>query len=327
MKNKRYYLTEQHLSEFNRLSVKELICEDLRRVFNVQDNTQILQAVHNYYAKKLKIPAVEVVKTDDIDSFGSFEVVNTKYQEENVRIRIDDFLEWSEGVFSSLSTIIHETKHAHQAYLYEKFKICGQVPHSDFEKLILLFRLFYDKGCECDNFTYYANPEELDAFIFEFKQLNKLINRYVFIRNKELVLFRKEFIFKLLSQLKYNKEGINNPELKKILKNIKRNIYCALNGDFGKFVKNDVSKIIASGFDIKNAFNFMVKELNILHDEVLLDEINSRELGIDLKIQSHGFIDYNSRTISWYKNKNSKYHLFIENQFDFSEYDNLINSI
>lgn len=322
-----YYKTSGNVSPLDSLSFKELITIDLTKVFNRDDNTQVLQSIHNYYAKKLKIPTVRVIKTDDMDSFGTFEVVSSKDKEENVFIYIDDFLEWTHGVFSSISTIIHETKHAHQAYLYEKFKVQGCVPTSDFEKLLLLFRVFYDNGCGCDGLTYYSCPEELDAFIFEFKQINKLMTKYDFIQNKEMVLLRKEFVFKLLSQLKYNKEGLDNLQLRRTYKILKRNLYCALKGDYGKQVFQDVIKITANNFDLKRAFEFIVKELDLLHDEILLDNIQSKEMGINLNIQKNGFIDYSSKSIKWYNREKSNYHLFIDKEISFDKYEEFSNLI
>ena len=87
-------------------------------------------------------------------------------------IKIGKFLEYENGFYYSINVVLHETKHAHQAYIFHKFLQNGTIPSSSHVQLLLLVKVL--TSCNCiDDVFYCLNPEELDSYIYEIIPLLK----------------------------------------------------------------------------------------------------------------------------------------------------------
>ena len=288
----KYYKTKGVSSEFDSYSFSLLLKTYIRKVAGFKDLDGVFQALHNYYAKKLKIPSVQVECSEDLGYDGMFDVVAIKDSDENnVFIKIGKFLEYEAGLFYSINVVLHETKHAHQAYIYHKFLVNGVIPGSQHEKMLLLFKVLSNCG-DFENMFYCSSPEELDSYIFEINEMNEIFKRYEILNNESLRLFRNETIFKTLYMLEYNKEGVNNKFLKDTIKIIKRSVYKALHLEYGEETKRNVERIIKSGFDIDKSFNFIVDNLNRYCDEQISAHLLACSQGYNTRLSLNGNMIY-----------------------------------
>ena len=288
----KYYRTSGGFADTSYRSFSLVMQAYIRNVARLKDNDNVLQSLHNWYAKKLKIPAVKLECLEDLEYDGLFDVVSSlDDSEDNVFIKIGKFLEYENGLYYSINVVLHETKHAHQAYIYHKFQERGIIPGSQHEKMLLLFKVL----CHCgalDEVFYCSSPEELDSYIFEINEMLELGARYSYLNNENTVVYRKETIFKLLYQLEYNKEGVNNKLLKEMLKVMKKSVYFALKGCFGEDAKQMVQAIYDSGFDLESSFNYIVENLNKFCDELISDDLLARQLWFKTNLAKHGNIVY-----------------------------------
>ena len=268
-----------------------------------------IRFLQQYIARKLSIPFIKLQEVQlEGSTAGFFNLATSKMGVDYTRFLC---------ACMTYSIICHETKHAYQTYLSEKFLTHKQLPKSNLDKLLLLYNSFnsYIKGVTSiselyekygfdkliKNYkktyfkvNYFELPNELDAYSFEIECLNKLQKKYIHFKTPysyQFLVLRK---YTLLNGLNYHKEGLNHKGIHNCKQVIKSMIYASSkHGAFGKEHKEFVDSVLASGFDIDNAFLSITKKLDKFYDELICLAHNMRAHGIKADFEKNGYIDFN----------------------------------
>lgn len=265
--------------------------------------------LQQYIAKKMSIPYVKLQEVELEGSTAGFFNMATSIMG----------IDYTRFLCASMtySIICHETKHAAQTYLGEKFLTHKQIPKSDLDKLMLIFLSFnnYVKGVTnigdvyekygfdkiIKNYRkiyfkvkYFELPNEIDAYTFEIESLNKLKNKYIHFKTPysyQFLLLRK---YTILQGLNYHKEGLNHKGIHNCKQVIKSLIYASTTYEaFGKEHKELVDSVLNSGFDIDKAFLTLTKKLDRYYDELISVAHNMRVHNIEANFEQNGYIDFN----------------------------------
>lgn len=292
------YTGGSHQTEFDGETLPSLYNKITENIANGKSLETLAQAIHNIYAKKLSIAPVKVVKMNDLDCSAAFG-----------RLLADSdksVIGYSDEVFGFCPTVlfcnmIHETKHVQQAYNVHNFVNFGVLPKSDKEKLLLLFVAFNYSGFMFDNeLPYYLQPKEIDAFFYELQEISKLNAQYP---NKFNGLgYYNEFgtrIFEILYNFEYNKNGMYSKGLKLIYKTLKRGMFSASKGLYGQDMKSLCTQLKLSGFNLEKAFASFIKDLDVMHETVVLLADDVRSLGLKAKFEKNGNLIYHPQKVSY----------------------------
>ena len=300
------YLTTGHKTGLEGLSVQELVANHSKTLGKYSPNQKVLQTIHNHYAKKLGIPAVLVDRDDLEGRCAEFAVIYGE-RSNNVTITIDDNLEISEGLLCTFDSIIHETKHAHQAYLVHKFTKHGVLPKSNYEKALLVFEMLRGlRGASTSLCEYFASLNEMDAYTYEIEEGIKLAQKYEIFNNPQEIESNTVKTLGFLFGLKYQKQGINTPSIRKTYKAIKKDLYDALHGKFGPLVQKQIEEIVESGFDLDVAFDTIITKLDSIYDMIILTTHKAKQAGIKINFEKYGLL-YKNKSIQ--KTKSFKKYL------------------
>lgn len=293
------YTTGTHATEFDGETLPSLHDKIGEKALKKKSVRMLAQAIHNIYAKKLGIAPVKVLKVNDPDLFAAFSVrAFSTSNNRSVIIYSDNTL--FGGPTTLFNSIIHETKHAQQAYNIHNFLKFNVLPKSDKEKLLLLAEFFLEyRFTASKKLPYYFMFNEIDAYFYEFQEMKKLnerypekFNGYTYYDN----LWDKLSTY--LYDFDYQKNGLNCKGLKQVYKAIKTDIFCSLRGDYGQDMKSLCTQVQMSGFNLDKAFDSFIEELDYLHDYSVLLSYKIRDMGLKAKFEKNGNLIYHKTRVS-----------------------------
>lgn len=286
-----------HQTEFDGATFNALYEAIKTNLINNKSVRKYAQAIHNIYAKKLTIPPVRVVKRTEVE--GAYYTHNFCLNSPN-----NDTIVYGDDIGLSGPTdvfmaMMHETKHAEQFYNIHKYLNYGVVPNAQENKLALMYEYFWCAPFTyCDKLSYRSGFYEIDAYTFELTEILKL---HKYGENFSGMGYYENIIdksFKLLYHFKYNKEGLNNPEIHKVYRAIKKDMYECLQGNYGKHMQKLVTDVINSGFDLDKAFENVINKLNFIYDQTVLLAYEMRKLGYKCKFEKNGNLIYHNRHVT-----------------------------
>jgi len=172
-----------------------------------------------------------------------------------------------------------------------------EYPKDDLSKAILISNILEQVSVKyVRNLEYHSELEELDARIFAINQMQSLMNKYSLYGNIDFNLHLREQLFVLLYDLRYNYEGIENPEIKKSMQNLKTGIKDAISGECGESCKSCIEKILNSGFDIERAYTAITKNLDKYCSWLVLENYKFNKLGAtSIYLAKNGELNYEPR--------------------------------
>lgn len=270
-----YFGTRGALSKYDLMNSNDLLKCYLHAEYFDEDKEGILQAFQNKFFKFLAVPTIPLKLKPIFDS-GVFSVRNTKKRIQNVKILMDPNSDPTETFF----TVPHEAKHAEQAYNLHKFLNYHIVPKDNLGKVIIVSNILEQFSQNyVQNLRYESEIDELDAFVFEINEMNKLMIKYPLYFNFDFNLYIRERIFNLLYGVRYNFEGIENAEIKKSIINLKRGINSALSGEYVVECQNAIKAIIKSGFNVERAYESIVKNMDKYGSWIMQENHRFNKLG------------------------------------------------
>ena len=276
-----FFGTTGHTTKYDGMTFPELFKNILRAEYSLKSGRVYLQALQNKFSKKLGIPTVRLHCSHLGDVGASFSTTGVKTNKNNVKVEVDAGGDMTETVFN----IIHEIKHAEQQYMLHKYLYHGVVPNDDLSKALLLWKIFeglddaIQEDDELDEANYYAQIDELDANMYAFGEIAKLMQKYNIFNNLDLNLYVRCVSSILLASLEYNREGINSPKIAKSIQNFELLVDKAKAGEYGNNVKIAVDEITAEGVDIKAAFEPLTRKLDAIALEIILEDAYFKKMG------------------------------------------------
>lgn len=250
---------------YDNMQIDEIINKSFYLFKKGVDPISTYQAFHNIYAKKLKIPSLRLEREEDLETVAVFNYIYSNKDVENVVISIEEYAEYTDGILDLFSYVIHETKHAHQSYLLHNFIHNNVVPQNDYEKLLILNMLLTRKETNMTKLGYYKRVNELDAYIYEFKESFKLQKESKYFNNIELKMHQKASFDKILINLS-SKNSYKKKYVGLIKNKITKDVELALNGKYGLEIQNKVEDILKSNLNIDNAINDLINKLEELEE-------------------------------------------------------------
>jgi len=295
MKNKKlnfYFGTKGCPSKYDSMNWCELLTLIFHADYFEEDKVEFLQAFQNKFSKRLGVPTIKLA-FKPIFHTGVFRARDTKKRIQNVKIIMDPYSDLAEMIF----TVPHEVKHSEQVYDLHKFLNYNVLPKDDLSKAILISNILEQVSVKyVRNLEYHSELEELDARIFAINQMQSLMNKYSLYGNIDFNLHLREQLFVLLYDLRYNYEGIENPEIKKSMQNLKTGIKDAISGECGESCKSCIEKILNSGFDIERAYTAITKNLDKYCSWLVLENYKFNKLGAtSIYLAKNGELNYEPR--------------------------------
>ncbi len=283
----------------------------------------VILLIHQYVAKKLGIPTIRVQNISAPSSFAGFFDTHETY------IGFD--FDLPDSSFMLYSLIAHETRHAFQAYLSQKYLLNHSIPKSNTDRVLLLYSTFHNyismisslhdihKKYGFDeiinnfkklyfNVSYFASPHELDAYTYEIAKMTKAqkrISNFKLVYNYQYLISR---YYILLGGLDYHKEGINHKDIKTSIKVLKSLIYYSMRYEsFGTEHASLVREVVKKGVDLEKAFTTFTNKLDEYYDNLILLAHSMRDYGFEASFEKNGIIDYSklfTRTEEGYSKPN-----------------------
>ena len=294
-----------HATEFDGETLPAIYDKLGKKILEGKSVCRLLQAIHNIYAKKLGIAPVRVMKMNSLDCPAAFSVWEFLSSDNRSVILYSDAILFC-GPLTAFNAIIHETKHAHQAYNTHNFVKFGIVPKTDKEKLLLLNNFFWNyRFTASDKLQYYLGLYEIDAYFYEFAEMRKLNERHPEKFNGFAYYYNMwDKLTAYLTICDYKKDGLNSKGLKQVYKAMKTDIYRSLRGDYGIEMQKLCKEVLESGFNLENAFGSLIEELDYMYDQTILLAHEVRSMGLQAKFEKNGNLMYSKTKVSHLNRRN-----------------------
>ena len=163
------------------------------------------QLFENYFAKKQKRDKFDVCWKEDLNGADGY----CSYQEKRIYILADNIRD-GRKMFSLMSTLLHEGRHAFQrAHVTETYKKKSKV--FKFSKAYQWNNAmggYFDGTEDGVDYTDYANQSiELDANMYAYKQLKKLRRKYFSVEEYQAQIDHLENWFEYVAKMGKEKYG------------------------------------------------------------------------------------------------------------------------
>ncbi len=286
--------TGEHSSCYDHMTLDKLLLKLIDKRKSNRSPKQVLQAIYNYYARKLSVPFLRVTYAPkNEEDYAAFMYGIDSVSKNATRIVISKNSVFNANPRYVFHALAHESKHEKQQYICYNYFRYNILPSTQLDMFHILAKMFlklpYFKSFEL---TYELNPEELDAYLYDLEVSQNLIQSFEEFRQPEYIIYHYLKIQSLLCKFAYDKKGINNIEIKKVYKSFKQDIYFAMQGKYGTKYQATVKELIKNGFDLDKTFTYFTKRLDCLYDEFVCLSLKMKELGFFVPWEKNGNLLY-----------------------------------
>ena len=133
---------------------------------------------------------------------------------------------------------------------------------------------------------------DLDAYLFSGEEFEKLIQKYKIFDNLDFHLYLKSLWFKLFSVTEYQREGTNNPVIRKAISRFDERVRVMRSGKYGNAIKSAIDEIISTGFDTKKAFETITRKFDKIAEKIILEDSFLKSKGVLVNFFENGKFNY-----------------------------------